>query len=141
MLNRIVVMGRLTRDPELRCTGSGTPVASLTLAVDRDYANKNGERSTDFFDVVAWRETGEFAAKYFTKGRMAVVAGKLQSRKWQDKNGNNRISWEVIADSMYFGDSKKEADATQQPSTPSAAPPSAASLDGFTEIEDEDLPF
>lgn len=110
MLNHIVIMGRLTRDPELRHTQSGVAVASFTLAVDRDYASNGGERQTDFIDVVAWRQTGEFVSKYFTKGRMAVVSGSLQSRKWQDKDGNNRTSWEVQAQNIYFGDSRRDSD-------------------------------
>ena len=111
MLNNIVIMGRLTRDPELRRTGSGTAVASFTLAVDRDYSGKDsGEKETDFIDCVAWRHTGEFVSKYFTKGRMAVVSGRLQIRPWTDKDGNKRRSAEVIAESVYFGDSKKEGD-------------------------------
>lgn len=110
MLNHIVLMGRLTRDPELRRTGNGTAVASFTIAVDRDYSGKDsGERETDFIDCVAWRQTGEFVSKYFTKGRMIVVAGRLQVRKWKNKDGENRSSTEVVADSCYFGDSKKES--------------------------------
>ena len=109
MLNHIVLMGRLTRDPELRRTGNGTAVASFTIAVDRDYSPKDGEKETDFFDIVAWRGTGEFVSKYFTKGRMAVVEGRLQKRKWTDKEGNKRETAEVVADHVYFGDFKKEA--------------------------------
>lgn len=109
MLNHIVIMGRLTRDPELRRTQSGTPVASFTLAVDRDFKDKQtGERTTDFIDVVAWRTTAEFVSRYFTKGRMAVVEGRLQLRDWTDKDGNKRRSAEVIAENIYFGDSKRE---------------------------------
>ena len=111
MLNHITIMGRLTRDPELRRTGSGIAVASFTLAVDRDFGkNENGERETDFIDCVAWRQTGEFVSKYFTKGRMAVVSGRLQIRGWTDKDGNKRRTAEVIADNVYFGDSKREGD-------------------------------
>ena len=108
MLNKIFIMGRLTRDPELRRTQSGTPVTSFSLAVDRDYKTQSGEKETDFIDVVAWRATAEFVAKYFTKGRMAVVEGRLQIRAWQDKEGNNRRSAEVVADNVYFGDSKRD---------------------------------
>jgi single-strand DNA-binding protein len=111
MLNRIIIMGRLTRDPELRHTQTGTAVASFTLAVDRDFKDKqSGERSTDFIDVVAWRQTGEFVSRYFTKGRMAVVEGRLQIRDWTDKEGGKRRSAEVIADNVYFGDSKRDSD-------------------------------
>lgn len=110
MLNHIVIMGRLTKDPELRRTGNGIAVASFTIAVDRDYSGKDGaEKETDFIDVVAWRQTGEFVSKYFTKGRMIVVSGRLQVRKWQNKDGENRYSTEVVADHVYFGDSKKES--------------------------------
>ena len=107
MLNQIVIMGRLTRDPELRRTGSGTAVASFTLAVDRDFSGKDsGEKETDFIDCVAWRQTGEFVSKYFTKGRMIVVSGRLQIRSWTDKDGNKRRGAEVNADNCYFGESK-----------------------------------
>ena len=129
MLNRIVIMGRLTRDPELRHTQSGTPVASFTLAVDRDVKDKQtGERTADFIDCVAWRSTGEFVSKYFAKGRMAVVEGRLQMRDWTDKDGNKRRSSEVVADSVYFGDSRREESATEEPQ--------------FRETEDDgELPF
>lgn len=108
MLNHIVLMGRLTRDPELRHTGSGVAVASFTLAVDRDFQSKDTqEKAVDFIDIVAWRNTAEFVSKYFTKGRMAVVSGQLQIRSWTDKEGNKRRSAEVVADNVYFGDSKR----------------------------------
>ena len=111
MLNHITIMGRLTRDPELRRTGSGVAVASFSLAVDRDYSPKDGgERETDFIDCVAWRQTGEFVSKYFTKGRMAVVSGRLQIRNWTDKDGNKRRTAEIVADNVYFGDSKRDSD-------------------------------
>ena len=111
MLNHIVLMGRLVRDPELRRTQSGIPVASFALAVDRDYADKaTGQRTADFIDIVAWRNTAEFVSKYFSKGRMAVVDGRLQIRDWQDKDGNKRRSAEVVADNIYFGDSKRDSD-------------------------------
>ena len=111
MLNKIFIMGRLTRDPELRHTQTGTAVASFTLAVDRDFKDRStGERGTDFINVVAWRQTGEFVSRYFTKGRMAVVEGRLQMRDWTDKDGNKRRSAEVVADSVYFGDSKRDGE-------------------------------
>ena len=111
MLNHIVIMGRLTKDPELRTTQSGVSVTSFTLAVDRDFKNKDsGEKSTDFIDVVAWRQTAEFVCKYFAKGRMAVVEGRLQMRDWTDKDGNKRTSAEVVADNVYFGDSKRDGE-------------------------------
>ena len=111
MLNHIVLMGRLTRDPELRRTGSGIPVTTFTLAVDRDFGNnrETGEKETDFIDIVTWRTTAEFVSKYFTKGRMAVVSGRLQIRNWNDKDGNKRRSAEVVADNVYFGDSKRDS--------------------------------
>ena len=111
MLNHIVIMGRLTRDPELRRTGSGIAVASFSVAVDRDFGkNENGEKETDFIDCVAWCQTGEFVSKYFTKGRMIVVSGRLQIRSWTDKDGNKRRTAEVVADNCYFGDSKRDSD-------------------------------
>lgn len=109
MLNKVFIMGRLTRDPELRRTQSGTAVASFSLAVDRDFKDKDtGERQTDFLDCVAWRQTGEFVSQYFTKGRMAVVEGRLQVRSYTDKDGNNRRTVEIVCDHVYFGDSKKD---------------------------------
>jgi single-strand DNA-binding protein len=110
MLNKIFIMGRLTRDPELRRTQNGTAVTSFTLAVDRDFKNTDGTKDTDFIDVVAWRNTAEFVSKYFSKGRMAVVEGRLQLRDWTDKDGNKRRNAEVLADNIYFGDAKKDAD-------------------------------
>ena len=111
MLNHIVIMGRLTRDPELRRTGSGLPVASFSVAVDRDFGkNENGEKETDFIDCVAWRNTAEYVSKYFTKGRMIVVSGRLQIRSWTDKDGNKRRTAEVVADNVYFGESKRNSE-------------------------------
>ena len=108
MLNHITIMGRLTRDPELRRTGSGIAVASFTVAVDRDFGGRDGgEKETDFIDCVAWRQTGEFVSKYFTKGSMIVVSGRLQIRSWTDKDGNKRRTAEVVADNVYFGESKR----------------------------------
>ena len=152
MLNHITIMGRLTRDPELRRTGSGVAVASFSLAVDRDFSPKDGgERETDFIDCVAWRQTGEFVSKYFTKGRMAVVSGRLQIRSWTDKDGNKRRTAEVVADNVYFGDSKRDSDSSSYGSanTYGSAPaygnygaPSAPASD-FAMLEDDDaqLPF
>ncbi|MBO4677876.1 MAG: single-stranded DNA-binding protein [Oscillospiraceae bacterium] len=113
MLNHITVMGRLTRDPELRRTQNGIAVASFSIACDRDYKPEGGERETDFIEVVAWRSTAEFVCKYFTKGRMAVVSGRLQVRPWTDKDGNKRKTAEIVADNCYFGDSKREGDGGQ----------------------------
>ena len=138
MLNHITIMGRLTRDPELRRTGSGVSVASFTIAVDRDFA-KDGEKKTDFIDCVAWRQTGEFISKYFTKGRMIVVDGRLEMRDWTDKEGNKRRNAEVIVDHAYFGDSKRDDSHAQN-----TAPIYAQSVPeaDFTVIEDnEPLPF
>ncbi len=153
MLNHITIMGRLTRDPELRRTGSGIAVASFSLAVDRDYSPKDGgERETDFIDCVAWRQTGEFVSKYFTKGRMAVVSGRLQIRSWTDKDGNKLRTAEVVADNVYFGDSKRDGDgATAYNAGGYAAPASgfggysapAAPASDFAMLDDDDaqLPF
>ena len=111
MLNHITIMGRLTRDPELRRTGSGIAVASFSVAVDRDFGGRDGgERETDFIDCVAWRQTGEFVSKYFSKGSMIVVSGRLQIRSWTDKEGNKRRTAEVVADNIYFGESKRNSD-------------------------------
>ena len=124
MLNRIVLMGRLTRDPELRRTQSGTAVTSFSIACDRDFKSQGGEKETDFIDIVAWRGTAEFVSKYFTKGRMAIVEGRLQIRDWTDNNGSKRRSAEVIADNIYFGDSKRDS----APSDYGAPPPYGACL-------------
>lgn len=133
MLNHIIIMGRLVRDPELRRTGSGVAVTSFTVAVDRDFSPKDGgEKETDFIDCNAWRGTGEFVAKNFTKGRMIVVSGRLQIRDWTDKEGNKRRSAEVVADSVYFGDSKKSE---QGNSTPFAQNYSQASDNPFAETQ------
>lgn len=142
MLNKIFIMGRLTRDPELRRTANSTAVTSFSLAVDRDFKSQNGEKSTDFIDVVAWRSTAEFVNKYFTKGRMAIVEGRLQIRDWKDKDGNNRRSAEVVADNVYFGDYAAPAASYGAPSGGYAAPIGGTSS-GFSEIDDEDgdLPF
>ena len=162
MLNHIVIMGRLTCDPELRRTGSGIAVASFTVAVDCDFGNRdNGERDTDFIDCVAWRQTGECVSKYFTKGRMAVVSGRLQIRNWTDKDGNKRRSAEVVADNVYFGDSKRDGDtgsassyggnayggnsyaAPAAPSYGGYTAPASAPASDFAMLDDDDaqLPF
>lgn len=140
MLNRIILMGRLTRDPELRRTQNGTAVTSFSIAVDRDFKNKDtGEKSTDFIDIVAWRQSAEFVCDYFSKGRMAVVEGRLQIREWTDKDGNKRRSAEVLADNIYFGDSKRDGDAVGGSYTGGQT---AQSRD-FREIDEDDgeLPF
>lgn len=141
MLNKIIIMGRLIRDPELRRTQTGTGVGSFTLAVDRDFKDKQtGERATDFIDCVAWGATGEFAQRYFTKGRMAVVQGRLQLRDWTGRDGNKRRSAEVVVEQMYFGDSKRESGNTAQ-SAP--APAYQYPQQDFEELasDDDKLPF
>lgn len=137
MLNHIDIMGRLVRDPELRRTQSGTPVASFTIACDRDFSGKDGEKECDFVDCVAWRNTAEFVSKYFSKGRMAVVSGRLQMRSWTDNNGQKRVSAEVVADSVYFGDSKPSGGGS------ASGKPTMANADDFPELTDDDgeLPF
>ena len=147
MLNRIIIMGRLTKDPELRRTANGTAVTSFSVAVDRDFKGQNGEKETDFIDVVAWRNTAEFVCQYFSKGRMAVVEGRLQMRDWKDQNGNNRRVAEVVADNVYFGDSKKEGGSGYSaPAGNGYAAPAGGynrNHSEFAEIgeEDGDLPF
>ena len=164
MLNHITIMGRLTRDPELRRTGTGIAVASFTVAVDRDFGGRDGgERETDFIDCVAWRSTGEFVSKYFTKGSMIVVSGRLQIRSWTDKEGNKRRTAEVVADNCYFGESKRSNEggsyngnsyggnsyggntysAPAAPSYGGYAAPAAAPASDFAMLDDDDaqLPF
>ena len=158
MLNHIVLMGRLTKDPELRRTASGVAVASFSIAVDRDFGKtESGDRETDFIDIVAWRQTAEFVSKYFSKGRMAVVNGRLQIREWTDKEGNKRRSAEVVADNVYFGDSKRDSaggqqgydrqsyggysqTAQSQPAPSYGAQDTGSAFSEFTE-DDGDLPF
>lgn len=164
MLNKIVLMGRLTREPEMRHTPNGLPVTSFTLACDRDFRSQGEEKQTDFFDVVAWRNTAEFTAKWFHKGQLVAVAGRLQSRKWTDKDNNNRISYEIVADEAHFAEKRSDGpgapyEMPPHPAdyTPSAAParmaPSAShapsspspmsAASTFAELEDDDgdLPF
>ncbi len=161
MLNHIVIMGRLTRDPELRRTGSGIAVTGFTVAVDRDFGGRDGgEKETDFIDCVAWRQTGEFVSKYFTKGSMIVVSGRLQIRSWTDKDGGKRRTAEVVADNVYFGESKRSSEgnsayggnsygsnayAAPAPAAPSyggySAPASPASDFAMLEDDDAQLPF
>lgn len=137
-LNRINVMGRMVSDPELRRTNSGVAVTSFTLAVDRDYTKDGAEKETDFIDCVAWKNTAEFVSKYFSKGRMAVVSGRLQIRSWTDKDGNKRRNAEVVADNVYFADSKKDAGEKYEAATnQSALEPDYPAIYG----DDEQLPF
>ncbi len=152
MLNHITIMGRLVRDPELRRTGSGVAVASFRVAVDRDFVSKEGgERKADFIDCVAWRQTGEFVSKYFTKGRMIVVDGRLEMRDWTDKDGNKRTTAEIVVANAYFGDSKRDGDGSSYQGSYGAAPASsygsyaapAPAASDFAMLEDDDaqLPF
>ena len=157
MLNKIALMGRLTRDPELRRTTSGTAVTSFSIAVDRDFKSPSGEKETDFIDIVAWRNTAEFVSKYFTKGRMAVVEGRLQIRDWTDRDGGKRRSAEVVADNVYFGDSKSDSGSSFSSQSNYAAPPAQQAQnrenlqnrmaefggnDDFAEVGDDgELPF
>ena len=150
MLNRIVLMGRLTRDPELRRTQSGTAVTSFSIACDRDFKSQSGEKETDFIDIVAWRGTAEFVSKYFAKGRMAIVEGRLQIRDWTDNNGGKRRSAEVVADNIYFGDSKRDSAPGDYGAPPAygapigrGTPAPMESRSDFAEIGEEDgeLPF
>ncbi len=159
MLNHITLMGRLTRDPELRYTGSQVPVASFTLAVDRDFGGRDGaDRQTDFIDIVAWRNTAEFVSKYFAKGSMAVVSGRLQIRDWTDRDNNKRRTAEVVAENVYFGESKRSREDGYQSAPRSSSRDSyqsnsysggyqsfdsAPSVNAFSDLSDTDgeLPF
>ena len=155
MLNHIVLMGRLTRDPEVRYTQSQIPVASFTVEVDRDYSGRDGaEKQTDFISCTAWRSTAEFIGKYFHQGSMIVVSGRLQSRKYQDRDGNNRTAWEVVADNVYFGEGKRDSGNSGSYNTASygsqptygnndySSKSSAPTGGGFAEMEDDgELPF
>ena len=141
MLNKIIIMGRLTIDPELRRTGSGTAVTSFSLACDRDFKSQSGDKETDFIEVVAWKNTAEFVSKYFSKGRMAVVEGRLQIRDWTDKAGNKRTTAEVVAENVYFADSKRSESNDNQKENFNAL--SGRLSDDFAPIseEDGDIPF
>lgn len=141
MLNKIIIMGRLTSDPELRRTGSGTAVTSFSLACDRDFKSQSGDKETDFIEVVAWKNTAEFVSKYFSKGRMAVVEGRLQIRDWTDKAGNKRTTAEVVADNVYFADSKRSESNENQKENFNAL--SGRLSDDFVPISEEDgeIPF
>ena len=151
MLNRVVIMGRLARDPELRRTQTGVSVTSFRIACDRDFKSQNGEKEADWIDIVAWRNTAEFVSKYFQKGRMAIVEGRLQTRDWTDKDGNRRVAVEVVADNIYFGDSKRDtngsnnydaAPAFDAPAVGGYAAP-VGDNNQFAEIDEDDgdLPF
>ena len=146
-LNKTILGGRLTADPELKTTPSGVSVTSFTVAVDRDFSGKDGgEKETDFIDCVAWRNTGEFVSKYFTKGSMAVVSGRLQIRSWTDKDGNKRRTAEVVADNVYFGDSKRDGEGGSFNAAPAFggySAPAAAPASDFAMLDDDDaqLPF
>ena len=141
MLNKIIIMGRMTHDPELRRTGSGTSVTSFSLAVDRDFKSQSGEKGTDFIEVVAWKNTAEFVSKYFSKGRMAVVEGRLQIRDWTDKAGSKRTTAEVVAENVYFADSKRSESNDNQKENFNAL--SGRLIDDFVPISEEggEIPF
>lgn len=149
MLNKAVVMGRLTRDPELRHTQSGIAVTSFSLAIERDFRSQGEEKQTDFIDIVCWRQTAEFTAKWFRKGQLVAIAGRIQSRKWQDKEGNNRVSVEIVADEAHFAERRSEGPSEQNydipphPASNGATPPLAPAGSTFMELEDDDgeLPF
>lgn len=149
MLNTVILMGRLTADPELRTTSSGIQVASFTLAVDRDFQSNGAERATDFIDVVVWRQRADFVSKYFRKGQQMAVRGSLQTRSYTDKDGNKRRAWEVVADNVYFADSKRDSSSSEGYSAPAESsvrneqPASftSGSTEDFTPIIDDDLPF
>ena len=152
MLNHIIIMGRMTRDPEIKYTQSNTPVASFSLAVERDFGGRDGgEKQTDFIECTAWRQTAEFVSKYFAKGSMAVVSGRLQIREWNDRDGNKRRSAEVVADNIYFGESKRRDGGDNRGASNSApkheppatsAPTAQPAEPTFTELADEsELPF
>ena len=138
MLNHITAAGRLTKDPELRRTQNGVAVASFTIACDRDIKDASGNKQPDFIDCVAWRNTAEFVDKYFTRGRMVIVSGRLQTREWTDKNGNKRRNAEILAESVYFGDSKRSGENTEKNETKEAA----KTIDfNQVEIDDDELPL
>lgn len=149
MLNKVVLMGRLTKDPELRRTQSGVAVTSFALAVDRDFASRGEERQTDFIDITCWRQTAEFTSKWFHKGQLVAIAGRLQQRKWQDKDGNNRISYEVVADEAHFAERRQDSPSPNETygvpprASDTAASPSLSAPSSFAELEDDDddLPF
>ena len=144
MLNKIIIMGRLTHDPEFKTTQSGVSVVSFSIACERDFKNKEtNEKETDFINVQAWRNTAEFISKYFSKGRMIVVEGRLQTRKYQDKDGNNRMATEIVADHVYFGDSKSDGASSNNEYHPVGAPVNVSADGNWGEIdaEDSELPF
>ena len=157
MLNKAILMGRLTRDPELKYTQGNLPVVQFTVAVERNHSGNGGERQTDFINIVAWRKTAEFVSQWFTKGMMIIVTGSIQSRRWQDKNGNNRTSIEVVADEVQFGETKRSREvnsgyqggyqntysAPQQASRPAPSFDMPAGNSDFSEISDDDgkVPF
>ena len=142
MLNNVILMGRLVADPELKTTQSGVSVCSFRIAVDRDFKSRDGDKQTDFLEIITWRQTAEFVSKYFSKGSMIVVEGSIQTRNYEDKNGNKRTATEIVAERVHFGESKNNA---QTPGTPPQAKFTASqeAHGDFTEISDdsEDLPF
>lgn len=143
MLNKVIVMGRLTRDPEVKKVNGDISVCSFSVACDRDIVSKgSNERETDFFDVTAWRSTADFVGKYFAKGRMIVVVGRLQKRNYTDKDGNKRSAVDIVAENVYFGDSKKDTDNSNGSTAPAPSYNAPSNSGDFAELEDDgDLPF
>lgn len=141
MLNEIALQGRLTRDPEAKATASGISCATFALACEQDYKNQNGERDTDFFDVVVWRGTADFVQRYFSKGQMIIVKGRLQTRQWTAEDGSKRKTVQIVADSVYFCDSAKESGNTSQAKAGTYPAPAPAENAGYTPVETDDLPF
>lgn len=145
MLNKTILMGRLTADPEIRRTQQGTAVTSFTLAVERDFKSQSGEKETDFIDCVAWAGTGEFVGKHFTKGKQMALAGRLQTRSWEDRDGHRRKAVEVVAESVYFADSKKPEEGGFEPKPygdgGSFAKYAKSDFDPLADVDDDDVPF
>lgn len=151
MLNTVILMGRLTADPETRTTASGVSVARFSLAVDRDYQANGAERVTDFIDIVAWRQRADFVGKYFRKGQQVAIKGSIQTGSYTDKDGNKRRTWEVVADNVYFADSKRDSASSENagygnsnysnPVNEQPASFSNGASEDFTPIIDDDLPF
>lgn len=142
MLNKAILMGRLTAEPELRQTANGTSVVSFTLAVDRSYARQGEERQTDFINIVAWRQTAEFVAKWFHKGQLVAVSGRIQTRNYEDKQGNKRTATDIVADEVFFAESKRDSQPQYDRSQPSREPQMPVEFEDFEEVDDDgDLPF
>ena len=141
MLNNINLMGRLTAEPDYRTTQSGAAMARFTLAIERDYKPKDGEKQTDFIDVTAWRSTADFVSKYFHKGQLVAVSGSLQTGSYTDRDGNKRKSWTIIANHVYFAESKRDSSQQQSGSDVYVPYEAAPTSEDFTPVNDDDLPF